>query len=201
MIANLQGVSPVAELVCSTAPDSKAAAQLALCDLSVQPRFGCKGPQAAAWLQSHGVPVPGQPNSACSTPGGGRVLRLGISEFLVEGDANPVQTLQASPRVPGVYPVLRQDACFGLQGTRLNDLLLQTCNVNFLALDPQEAPVILTSMAGVSVIVQPAMEASMPSCRIWCDGTYGPYLWGTLLGIAVELGGGATSAIDSIFLN
>jgi sarcosine oxidase subunit gamma len=26
--------------------------------------------------------------------------------------------------------------------------------------------------------------------RIWCDGTYGVYLWATLVGVARDLGGG-----------
>ena len=45
-------------------------------------------------------------------------------------------------------------------------------------------------MVGVAVVALPSPD----SCRLWCDGSYGPYLWDTLLGIAVELGGGAVAA-------
>lgn len=191
----LQGVSPVAHLSGVPVADAAAAGRLAVCDLSLQPRFGCKGPQAAAWLASQGIAVPAAPNSACPGENGvERVLRLGLGEFLVEADAARIASLYAAQRQPGVYPVLRQDACFGLRGDRLNDLLLQTCNVNFSALAAQAAPVVLTSMAGVGVVVLPDVGAATPNCRIWCDGTFGPYLWRTLLAIAVELGGGASSA-------
>ena len=54
----------------------------------------------------------------------------------------------------------------------------------------------LTSMVGVSVtIIKQPLQSGHPAgeelCyRIWCDGTYGAYLWETLLEIATDLGGG-----------
>ena len=90
-----------------------------------------------------------------------------------------------------MYPVLRQDAALIVGGSRLEELLRQTCNVNFRPLDPADRPVVLTSMVGVGVTVIPEVRKGLPAARIWCDGTYGHYLWETLLGIAVELGGGA----------
>lgn len=199
MSSLMPGVSPIATLLAQAkaAPD----ARLSLCDLSLQPRFGCKGPQAAAWLESQGLPIPDGPNRYADLPAGvGRVLRLGVSEFVVEGAADLVQRLAEAPRQPGVYPVLRQDACLGIQGEALNALLLQTCNVNFLDFARAPSPLVLTSMVGVSVVVQPVLQAARPYCRIWCDGTYGPYLWRTLLGIASELGGGVASANASFSL-
>jgi sarcosine oxidase subunit gamma len=89
-----------------------------------------------------------------------------------------------------VYPVLHQDAALVLCGEAVNDLLLQTCNVNFGALDLAARPVVLTSMAGVAVTVMPGARAGKPYYRVWADGTYGLYLWETLAGIAAELGGG-----------
>jgi sarcosine oxidase subunit gamma len=67
---------------------------------------------------------------------------------------------------------------------------LQTCNVNFAALDLGAQELALTSMAGVSVLVIPQRAGSIPLYRIWCDPSYGPYLYRTLLGIVEELGGG-----------
>jgi len=170
------------------------AKQLAVADLSQQPRFGCKGPGAAQWLAALGVPIPAVPNSACQLGSQGHVLRLSVTEFLIEGDADLVATLSAAPRAAGVYPVLRQDACLLLTGSALPSLLLQTCNVNFAALDLNLSPVVLTSMVGVGVTVLPDNKNGSPCYRVWCDGSYGRYLWQTLCAIAEELGGGAVEA-------
>lgn len=161
---------------------------LALADLSLRPRFGAKGPQAAQWLAAHGVAPPPQPNSWLPLAGG-FVARLGLSEFLVEGVA--ASALAADMPPAGVYPVPREDAAIGLAGPKLNELLLQTCNVNFRALDLAMRPMVLTSLAGVTVT---ALPEGNDGCRIYCDYTFGDYLWRTLLEIAGELGGGATDA-------
>jgi sarcosine oxidase subunit gamma len=188
-------VSPLADdLATDYFVSAERAKLLALADLSRQPRCGCKGPGAAPWLAALGVPIPAAPNSAAALAGGGRVLRLGLTEFLVEGDAALVERLQAAPRAAGVYPVLRQDACLLLAGERLGELLLQSCNVNFAALDSDSSTVVLTSMVGVGVTVLPENKNGVPSCRVWCDGSYGPYLWRTLRAIAEELGGGAVAS-------
>lgn len=172
---------------------------LALSDLSLQPRYGCKGPGAAAWLKSMGLPVPALPNSAIALEEGGCVLRLGLTEFLVEAQARTVEVLSCSPRVAGVYPVLRQDLCLCLSGRRVPELLLQTCSFNFAALDLAQAPVVLTSMVGVAVTVLPGERHGVPDYRIWCDGSFGIYLWQTLSAIAIELGGGPVrSGFESI---
>jgi sarcosine oxidase subunit gamma len=92
---------------------------------------------------------------------------------------------------PGVYPVLRQDAALVLQGERANELLVQVCNVDFKAWPMEQQAVAMTSMVGVSVLVAWYRHNGVPSYRIWCDGTFGHYLWETLLEIAVELGGAA----------
>lgn len=152
-------------------------------DVSRTPRAGVKGPGAAAWLAALDLPVPRAPNSWLPLPGG-LIARLGLSEFLVEG---PEAAKLAAPLVHGVYPVLRQDAALTLKGTRLNDLLLETCSVDFRALDLAARPVVLTSMVGVGVTVIPGEEGGVPCCRIWCDGTYGEWFIETLAGVAGEL--------------
>lgn len=195
--ANGGAVSPVAEGVAATLLEpvrQPAAAQvLGIADVSRSARIGCKGPGATAWLQALGLPIPAQPNSWLALDGGGLIARLGFTEFLVEGPDALIAPLAAAPRGPGVYPVLRQDAALLLGGSRLDELLRQTCNVNFRPLDPAQQPVVLTSMVGVGVTVIPETRNGRPFVRIWSDGTYGPYLWETLLGIAIELGGGAVA--------
>lgn len=163
---------------------------LGVADVSCQRRWGGKGPGAAAWLAGRGLPVPETPNTWAPLAQGGRVLRLGRSEFLVEGPADPLEALCLAEPGVRVYPVLRQDAALMLQGEALPSLLAQVCSVNFASLDLAARPVVLTSMAGVTVTVLPGTAGGLPQYRLWCDGTYGPYLWRTLTAIAAELGGG-----------
>lgn len=152
-------------------------------DVSRTPRAGVKGPGAADWLAALGLPVPDSPNTWLPVDGG-LVARLGLTEFLVEG---PRSAALAAPLAPRVYPVLRQDTALVLTGARLNDLLLETCSVNFAALDPAARPVVLTSMAGVAVVAIPDAIDGTPRLRLWCDGTYGEWLAGTLAEVAAEL--------------
>lgn len=178
--------------------DEEKAARLGVADLSFLHRFCVKGGGAAAWLESQGIPLPGRPNSWCSLPNGGLVARLGMSEFLIEDSLYSDDTAQLGDQcqqLPSkVYPVLRQDAAIALCGEVVNQLLLQTCSINFRPLSLEERPLVLTSIVGVAVIVIPSERAGQPLYRIWCDGTYGAYLWRTLVAIAEELGGGAIGA-------
>jgi sarcosine oxidase subunit gamma len=164
-----------------------------LADLSALRRAGLKGPGAADWLQAHGVPVPSRPNAWSPLDGGGLVARLGRSEFLVEdglrGDF--ALTIQAGlgAGVSRVYPVLRQDAALLVRGEAVRELFVQTCSIDFSTIPPQERTVTLTMMVGVAVtIIETSLDEGF---RIWCDGTYGAYLWDTLLEVSAELGGGA----------
>ena len=161
-------------------------------DASARRRTGFKGPGTAAWLQQQSVPVPGQPNRWEPLPEGGLVARLGRTEFLIE-DARGDPTcgrLEALPIPPRVYPVLRQDAELVLTGSRAGDLLLQTCSIDFAALDAAARPVVLTSMVGVGVTIAIEAHEAARRYRIWCDGTYAAYLWTTLVDVARDLSGG-----------
>jgi len=100
---------------------------------------------------------------------------------------------KATP-VSGKTMAYTVDTAIALCGTSVNELLLQTCNINFRALSLEERPVILTSMVGVAVTIIPGERAGAPFYRIWCDGTFGVYIWRTLLAIAQDLGGGAVGA-------
>jgi sarcosine oxidase subunit gamma len=162
-------------------------AALFIRDVSLAARIGCKGPGAAAWLAAAGILLPKAPNTWLPLADGGLVARLGLTEYLVEATADTLTPLRARPREPGVYPVLREDAALALGGPALPELLRQTCNVNFAALDLARRPVILTSMAGVGVTVIPGEFRGALCYRVWCDGTYGEYLTETLLDIAAEL--------------
>jgi sarcosine oxidase subunit gamma len=93
----------------------------------------------------------------------------------------------------GAYPVIRQDAGLALLGARRNELLAQVCNVNFEAIASREA--VMTQMAGVSVLAirreaTGGEPGALPGLRLWCDPTFAPYLWETLVDIAAGMGGG-----------
>jgi sarcosine oxidase, subunit gamma len=168
---------------------------IALADLSHLKRCGLKGPGAEAWLKSMGIETPAGINQWAPLGECSLIARLATSEFLIEDGigqdyADRVRA-QLGRGVAGVTPVLRQDAEIVLAGPRINELLLQTCSVNFAALNLIARPIVMTSMIGVSVLVIPGTSRGVPFHRIWCDGTYAAYLWEHLLEIAEELGGGA----------
>lgn len=167
-------------------------------DVSWQRRFGCKGPTAPHWLATQMLVVPQPANTWTLDARGILVARITTGEFLVEalGSAQDrVEQLRTILPAPTVYPVIRQDAAFVLAGPHASEVLLQTCSFNFSpgAANPltSSGPVILTSMVGVGVTVMPIRTANTVEYRIWCDPSFGLYLWSTLVEIAEETGGGA----------
>jgi sarcosine oxidase subunit gamma len=161
-------------------------------DLSCKRRAGVKGPGAEAWLQTQGLPTPAQPNSWVRAECDSIVARLGLTEYaIVAGPGTSVceQISRAVP--PRVYPVPRYDAELLLAGRQVHDLLKQTCAFDFESLDPATRPVVMTSMVGVGVTLLAFGGPQQRYYRLWCDGTYGPYLWNTLVEVAGSLGGGA----------
>jgi len=177
----------------SPVSDAAKATCLGIADLSPLARAGAKGPGTAAWLAGLGLPLPALPNSWLKLADGGLIARLGNTEYLIEGSAALIEPIVQAPRVAGVYPVLRQDASFALCGSRVSELLLQVCNVDFRSLAADPSQLVLTSMAGVGVTVLRTGDSTSPVYRLWCDGTYSHYLRETLGGIAEELGGGCIS--------
>ncbi len=171
-----------------------AAAPIRIADLSCLVRAGVKGPGAAAWLGARELPVPRRANGWCAAPDGALIARLGETEFFLEdADAEGAasRALQALGHdAVGVYPVLRQDTALALWGARANEAMLETCSVDFDAIDTRAHELAMTSMAGVSVLVVPRMAGSLRGFRIWVDPSFGPYLWRTLLAVVEDLGGG-----------
>lgn len=172
--------------------DDKAAREVGIADRSARWRCGFKGPGTPAWLEQQGIPIPPVPNAWLPLGQGGVVARLGKTEFLIEDGPGGTQAAALLALTPprGVYSVLRQDAELVLVGAKANDLLLQTCSIDFASLDLAARPAVLTSMVGVGVTVVPEQVAGAVQYRIWCDGTFAAYLWETLVGVARDLGGG-----------
>lgn len=163
-----------------------------------QRRFGVKGPRAAELLQHLGLRVPRQPNSWTALRDHDRddslnvIARLGNTEFFIEeqGDAPGINALEQSlaAEMPGAYPVLREDLGLVIGGPRAPGLLAEVCNVNFGSLALEHKPVVMTLLAGVTVLVLPQVVGQPSDAaityRIWCDPSFGPYLWETLAGIS-----------------
>ncbi len=164
-----------------------------LSDAGCLPRMGVKGAKAGAWLVGHGIEVPPGINSWLHTQEGTLVARLARSEFFLEDRAGTSTLSRLSAALGpalGITPVLRQDGALVLHGEKVNDLLTQTCNINFRTWKPEDRTVVMTSMVGVSVLVIWEPYQGLPRYRVWCDHTFAPYLWVTLVEIARELGGG-----------
>jgi sarcosine oxidase subunit gamma len=153
-------------------------------------RVGLKGPRAAEALGQLGLAVPARPN--CWSPlrvqdredSWNVVSRLGFTEFFIEehGDVAGIAALEAltARDFSGAYPVLHEDTALVLGGGTAHEVLAQVCNVNFRALDLTQRPVVMTLMVGVSVLVLPQPQSDGEIFRIWCDPSFGSYLWETL---------------------
>lgn len=147
--------------------------------------FGVKGPRAAEVLKQLGLNVPGKPNSWAPLRMEDRddspnvIGRLGSTEFFIEEQdtASSIAALeQRLPAEPGAWPVLREDFGVVLGGARAGEVLAEVCNVEFAALALAHKPVVMTLMTGVAVLVLPQGS----NYRIWCDPSFGSYLWDTL---------------------
>jgi len=162
-------------------------------------RVGIKGPRAAEALRQLGLAVPRNPNTWAPLRPADRddswnvVGRLGFTEFFVEerGDASGIAALEllVAGDFAGAWPVLREDRGFVLGGEQAAGVLAQVCNVNFNALDIAQRPVVMTLMVGVGVLVLPQALPDGAIYRIWCDPSFGPYLWETLEEVVQKMPG------------
>jgi sarcosine oxidase, subunit gamma len=162
-------------------------------------RLGLKGPRAAAALADAGFTVPARPNTwaplgAGEAQGSWNVIaRLGNTEFFLEetGAAPRLAGLEAllARGLPGAYPVLREDTAIVLGGAAACEALAETCSVPFAQCGEEAGrPIHLTLMIGVGVLVLPQVNVDDgPIYRIWCDPSYGAYLWGELEQIVTRI--------------
>jgi sarcosine oxidase subunit gamma len=195
-------VRPVAGMVTAAAiaGGARSMASVGIVDLSCLARFGVKGPRAEAALAALGLALPGEANRWTALEGGGLVARLGRSEFLIEdgiagGSVRRVREALADG-ASGVYPVPRQDLALALVGAEVPALWAQTCSFDLRELASTPGLVVMTTMIGVSVTAVRGNLGGREGFRLWCDGTFGPYFFTTLLEIARELNGGAAGICD-----
>jgi sarcosine oxidase subunit gamma len=175
---------------------------LGLSDLSALDRIVVKGPGAAEFLSSQGLWVPDQVFGHLPQADGALVVRTGGAEFFVEdgwidnkvventGVGTTVGQLRRAigAKVQGVYDVPRQDVSLVISGTAALALFSQTCGYDF---SDSGYRFVMTQVAGVSCSILPRQLQAVRAWQLWADGTYGPYLWETLLAIVRELEGDA----------
>lgn len=166
---------------------------LSICDVSNLNRFGVKGPHAADWLTAAGITLPEGTNSWTPQDNGSLVMRLGNSEFLLEDrpENDLAQTLNdTAADMDGVHKVLRNDAAFIVSGELTPALFSEVCAIDLEGDTLENNRLVMTVIAGVSATLLKQELDGQSVYRIWCDGTFGPYLWKTLLTIIEEQGGG-----------
>src|SRR5437016_2875277 len=101
---------------------------LCLSNLGAVPKLGLKGAGAEAWLREQGVDIPPATYDTRRLTDGGRIVRLGASDFFLEGgDMLARLSAELDRGVPRVYRVERQDATFLLAGSRAVKMLAQLC--------------------------------------------------------------------------
>lgn len=167
---------------------------LGVADVSCLSRYGVKGPNATQWLLERGIAIPTTPNSWTVCEQKTLVLRLGSSEFLIEdqlGGSACGRLVSDTARVASVYKVPRADAAFIVSGSEALNLFSELCSLDLREKSLAAKDLIMTQVAGISATIIRQTLNSEPVYRIWCDGTYGPYMWEVLTEIATELSGGA----------
>jgi len=174
-----------------------ASADLALCDLSGLPFLEFKGPGAADWLSANGLSVPAEIYQGNSTASDGWLTRTGADEFLLRGSSD-----NQSPELPvdlldGIYQqdlliTRRQDALLLLAGQRINQLIGQTCGLDYDQLASRET--VFTRVAAVSCGLLKDQLTDYPVCWLWIDPSQALYLWHELVQIIEDLAGHVVGA-------
>lgn len=186
---------PAAVAFGDAAKEQTIAADLGLCDVSWLHRTTLKGPAAASVLASQQIAVPEKILDVGQLEGGGVIARTGGSEFFIEDGLRGglveriTKAVQATPN--GCYSVTRQDASFLLSGKRAAEVFLETCGYNFREPTKQ---IVFTRVVGVSCSILHRDYNGSGVFQLWLDGSYGGYLWETLLEIVKDLGGNAVGA-------
>lgn len=171
--------------------ESERAEKLAICDASAFGRVSIKGPKAVSYLQQQGIVLPAKANQ-WQLDAERLVMRLGNSEFLIEDQTTNIKpSVSELSSAEGVHKVSRNDAAFILTGNYIQPLFAEICEIDLMAELATENHLVMTVIAGVSATLLSQTLNGERIYRLWCDGTYGPYLWKTLLSIIEQAGGGA----------
>ena len=172
----------------------KRTSSLGLTDVSCLNRMGVKGKGAADWLTKQGVTIPDKPNTWIET-NKALVLRLGMSEFLIEdqlgSDVCKQLELMIQEQAKDVYHVVRADASFFISGDKVPNMFSELCTLDLCEKVFKLEDVLMTQVADISAILSYQTINNKQIYRLWCDGTLGAYMWNILHQLATEQGGGA----------
>lgn len=169
-----------------------------LIDLSAFPRFGLRGPEAAAALQNRGYRLPEAPNRCQAQEDGARIARLSATEYLLLGGLQDKGQRVAATAddwpadVAGCYPLPRQDshAWLLLTGEQGGAVMAKLCGVDLSATAFPEGQVAQTSVARVdAIVIRDSLDAT-PCLHLLVDSASACYLWPALLDAMQEFDGG-----------
>lgn len=181
----------------SSDQERAAGADLALCDLSGLPFIEFKGPGAADWLAANGFSVPAEIYQGNSTTSDGWLTRTGSDEFLLRGSTDNQPLGLPVDLVTGIYQqdlliTKKQDALLLLTGQRINQLMGQTCGLDYDQLASRET--VFTRVAAANCGLLKEQLADYPVCWLWIDPSQALYLWHELVQIIEDLAGQVVGA-------
>ncbi len=163
-------------------------------DCSSQPSLGIKGSGAADWLIEQNIIIPSVPNHWVAHHDEVIVLRLGVSEFLVQqtlsNGSHALEMLEASlikkmDAYSGVYHVPRADTSLQLKGGDVPNLLSKVCRLDVQQL-LQDNALVMTQIAGINAILLKA-STQPQTYHLWFDFSYQNYLLETLASLATAM--------------
>ncbi len=175
---------------------------LGVTDVSCYQRFGVKGARAGDWLTLQGLNIP-QHSNTCMQDAHTLVLRLGSAEFLLEDQlaghtCTKLEQLCQQGKISRVYKVAHADAAFIISGDNVVNMLSELCKLDLSANVFTAEQVIMTQVADVVAIIAHQTINGISVLRLWCDGTFGAYMWKVLHQLAEEYGGGAVGLANYV---
>jgi len=181
---------------CSSADSAEQLARSALIDLSLLPRLGFRGTNAATYLQQSGLELPERPNQSVAGNHGEQILRLSKQEYWVLGNLQSDnqwlnQLSLASLPTERCYKLFCQDshAWLMLTGRHLADIMAKVCGVDLRASVFPTGAIAQTSVARVNAIIISHQVNGIAAFSILSDSASAEYLWGALLDAMQEFEG------------
>lgn len=177
------------------AVEAKAAAHLAIADLTALPRSGFKGWGMADWASGQGVVLP-EPNLATRQQDGTLACRLSSGELLLLADGADGDLIGRLDRAWSIedavcYPVPRADASahIAVTGSGTASMMAKICGVDLRARRFANHCIAQTSVARMNVIVIRNDRGSAYALDLVFDSASVVYLWECLDDAMAEFGG------------
>ena len=159
---------------------------MALVDYSHQTRWGVRGSEAQAWLQSQALTHSGTPNRIEPLAEGRWLMALSKREFWVmePSRAADINSIKAEALAPGVWPLFCQHshAWFVLYGAQKADAMAKVCGVDLRPEVFSAGMVAQTQVARVNAIVaHHHLDTDGSVFSLLCDSAAANYFQEVLL--------------------